>query len=356
MARNMERSHNAPCAQDKRSLRAHLVGQPILSHAAFCSAHPSKPQKATRGTDQHLARRRKCTRWRPIEDYGMREASPERTDRIMELSFEKYEGIGNDFIVCRLDTPQALSVEAAQKLCDRHYGVGADGVLILSPAKSRRAQTRLSVVNADGSQPEMCGNGLRCVALSLADPSSQLSELVIETDAGPKQCQVERNGHRAQVTTHLGRGELLGTIDLEHDGMTLNFIRVSMGNPHAVAFTPQLPEKQLDQLGPLLSGRLVGGSNVEIATILANDSIELTVWERGVGRTLACGTGAAATAVAAISAGHANPGTPVTVHLPGGPLTLTVSEQLDVLLRGPARFVYRGTADLEHFDVERLAP
>lgn len=261
----------------------------------------------------------------------------------MDLSFRKYEGIGNDFIVCQLPNEDSLPVEVAMQLCDRHYGIGADGVLIVSPARTRDAKAKMSVINADGSRPEMCGNGLRCVALELTPEDQKEAEFVVETDAGPRRCLVERREALAHVTTSMGRGVSLGHIDHDFDGTCWSFLRFSMGNPHAISFAPQLPEAKLDLLGPALSGRIEGGTNVEIATVTAPGRIELSVWERGVGRTLACGTGAAATAVAAVVLGHASAGSPIEIHLPGGPLSLTVSEELNVTLRGPARYVFAGS-------------
>lgn len=267
----------------------------------------------------------------------------------MELSFEKYEGLGNDFIVCRTPSPDTLSPDQAIELCDRHFGLGADGVLLVSPASDARARARMTVLNADGSRPEMCGNGLRCVALYLAREKRELdARFEVETDAGLRSCLVEIDGsveplgRRAQVTTNMGRGVFEGALEAEHAGEPFFFTRVSMGNPHAVSFRPPLSHAALDELGPLVSGRLEQGTNVEIATVESPTEILLDVWERGVGRTLACGTGAAATAVAAVRAGHSPADTPLTLHLPGGPLTITVGTDQGVLLRGPARWVYAG--------------
>lgn len=258
------------------------------------------------------------------------------------LSFEKYEGIGNDFLVCHLPRPDALSVSQVQKLCDRHYGVGGDGVLIVSPSENGASRGRMTVINADGSQPEMCGNGLRCVALSLLHEGEREAGFVVDTDAGPRHCLVQRDGSEVRVKTSMGRGQLLGSIEHEHDGATFTFSQISMGNPHAVTFAPQLPEAQLDLLGPALSGRIKHGANVEIATMVGSQRIDLSVWERGVGRTLACGTGAAATAVASVHLGLASTDSPIEVHLPGGPLCLTVSDSFEVTLEGPARLVFSG--------------
>ncbi len=268
------------------------------------------------------------------------------------VSFDKYQGLGNDFIVLRHEDPDTFPVERAKALCDRHFGVGADGVLLVSPPTTAAARARMTVLNADGSRPEMCGNGLRCVALFLArDDGAGPSEFVVDTDAGPRSCLVEMvelevepdGGRAASVTTGMGRAQLDGELEVPHGETTERFTRVSMGNPHAIRFGPPVDVARIDELGPAVSSQVPGGVNVEFATLRGPGLIDLVVWERGVGRTLACGTGAAATAVAAALAGHAPFGAPIMVRLPGGPLELRVSrEELDVQLRGPARWVFSG--------------
>lgn len=260
----------------------------------------------------------------------------------MSLAFDKYHGIGNDFLVVELERPEDLGVERAVKLCDRHFGVGADGVLVVSPS-NEGARARMAVINADGSTPEMCGNGLRCVVLHLAR-RSELSqgELLVQTGAGPLHCAIERDGERALVTTEIGVGTLLGEVVHPIDGQDCTFARISTGNPHAVCFRDPISDTLLDQVGPELSARIEGGVNVEIATQSNATTLQVHVWERGVGRTLACGTGAAATVIAAVQQGRCPRGEPVTVHLPGGPLEITVDARDSATLRGPAEWVYSG--------------
>jgi len=264
----------------------------------------------------------------------------------MELSFDKYEGLGNDFIVVEVGHPDALTPAQAIRLCDRHFGLGADGVLLVSPSTVLEARARMIVLNADGSRPEMCGNGLRCVALHLArrDPAGAVA-FQIETDAGLRHCDVRADGALGIVTTGMGRGVEQGQT---HDpaGGGDAFSRISMGNPHAVCFRQPVSSEELDQLGPRVSAQFAEGSNVEIATVENPALIRVDVWERGVGRTLACGTGAAATVVAAARAGLSPFDRPVTVRLPGGPLEITVSRELEVTLRGPARWVFSGQTSL----------
>ncbi len=265
----------------------------------------------------------------------------------MTLSFDKYHGIGNDFLVVSVEEPTALTVERAVALCDRHFGVGADGVLMVSPATTSGARAKMTVINADGSTPEMCGNGLRCVALHLTRTSKDDSaRFLIDTDAGPLLCEVESEGDQGMVTTGLGAGTPLGSFDFTFEGQTYAFHRISTGNPHAICFRPQLSPDLLDRLGPAVSGSLPTGANVEIATVTSRTSIQVSVWERGVGRTLACGTGAAATAIAAVNNDLCAVEVPVAVSLPGGLVHITVSPEKNTTLRGPAAWIYSGATGL----------
>lgn len=260
------------------------------------------------------------------------------------LRFEKYHGIGNDFLVIDVESPEALSVERAMQLCDRHFGLGADGVLLVSEASTDGARARMTVINADGSRPEMCGNGLRCVALHLARQDGQgETAFVVDTDAGPLRCDVVRDGDRATIGTQIGKGTSVGSLELDHPGGPYLFHRIETGNPHAICFRTPIENSHLDQLGPKVSGSIPGGANVEIATVKSPREIDVTVWERGVGRTLACGTGAAATVISATLNGISPLGWPVRVNLPGGPLEITVSEDQTAYLKGPAEWVYSAT-------------
>jgi diaminopimelate epimerase len=261
-----------------------------------------------------------------------------------ETRFEKYEGLGNDFIV--LDSDTLPSNEFVRGICDRHFGVGADGVLVVGHPANGDARARMTVLNADGSRPEMCGNGLRCVGLHLA----RLDELgsasyAVETDAGVLRCEVQRAGDAGQVVVDIGRAELLGEQRFLRDGDELVFRRIRIGNPHAVLFDHRFDLKTIDEISEQLSRAVDGGVNVEFVRG-SSDGFDLVVWERGVGRTLACGTGAGASVVALAHAGRAPFDRPVRVTLPGGPLLVTVTHpDLDVRLQGPARRVFSGYLD-----------
>jgi len=258
------------------------------------------------------------------------------------FQFQKYEGLGNDFIV--VDGVSAALSSRAVALCDRHFGVGADGLLVVGEPRSPSARATMVVLNADGSRPEMCGNGLRCVALHLARADGVgEAEYMVDTDAGPKRCVVSRSGGAAQVLIDLGKAEAQGEHVTVHGGREYRFSRVSMGNPHAVWLGGLLDGKDADSIGAAVSAAIPGGSNVEFVAQRGPRSADVVVWERGVGRTLACGTGAGATAAALALSGKAPFGEPVEVRLPGGPLEVWVDERtMDVRLRGPSRWVFAG--------------
>lgn len=267
-----------------------------------------------------------------------------KLERMLASGFDKYEALGNDFVAVEASSADALDAAQARRLCDRHFGVGADGVLLVLPPASGASRARMAVLNADGTRPEMCGNGLRCVALHLAlrDRAAAIS-YGIDTDAGALLAQVEREGDAAQVALAMGRGVLLGEHSAQFGGQRHRFARVSVGNPHAVLFDAALGDADVDALAPRVSAELSGGSNVEFATQRGPRTFDLAVWERGVGRTLACGTGAAATAVAAAATGRAPFDEPIALRLPGGTLEVTVErDTLAVRLRGPARRVFHG--------------
>ena len=263
---------------------------------------------------------------------------------LTNLRFTKYEGLGNDFLIVDTTEETLLDAERVAQLCDRHFGVGGDGVLLVTPPKSLGARATMVVLNADGSRPEMCGNGLRCVALHLAAQDRSLGvSFIIDTDAGPRLVAVERTNLLASVSVGMGRGLVEADLSYVFGGAELNFSRVSMGNPHAVSFDTGLDELALDELGPALSAQFPRGTNVELVTTRGARRLDLLVWERGVGRTLACGTGACAVVVAAARQGRVPFDTEIDVRLPGGPLHIAVArETLEVTMRGPARRVFAG--------------
>ncbi|MFO0586289.1 MAG: diaminopimelate epimerase [Polyangiaceae bacterium] len=252
------------------------------------------------------------------------------------VAFEKWEGLGNDFVIVE-DDPDTWSDARVAAVCDRHFGVGADGVLFVS------ADPPCMVVrNADGSRPEMCGNGIRCVAGYLA--KGRHGSMVIQSDAGPKTCEVTGEDGRVEVSVGMGDVATVGELVVTHDGRTTRFSCVDIGNPHAITFEP-FGQGEIDTVGPTVATLPSGGTNVEFCRFVWDGAdaprVDVTVWERGVGRTLACGTGACAVAHAAIETGHFKEGEPLRVRLPGGDLFITIAGRA-VTMRGPARRVFRG--------------
>lgn len=261
----------------------------------------------------------------------------------MNVEFRKYEGLGNDFIVVdtrawSAEERAALNGEAARRLCDRHFGIGADGVLRVEPA-SAPSVARMTVLNADGSLAEMCGNGLRCVARYLRDTGDAAgAEIVVETGAGPLPCRFVGD----DVEVALGPVSDGGTAVIEVDGLSVRGRRLSLGNPHFVVSAPGA-QAEAARIGEALQHHpaFPAGVNVSVRRFDAPNAATLHVYERGCGLTLACGTGAGATAAAAWLDGDAPFGAPLQISLPGG--TLVISGGLDGLwLKGPARAVFQG--------------
>jgi len=275
----------------------------------------------------------------------------------MLLPFYKYEGLGNDFLIIERDAIAGvqLTTDQAIALCDRHRGVGADGVLVLDIEAPS-----MDVINSDGSVPEVCGNGLRCAALHLARRAGESTlEVAIETLAGPHACVVINRAGAELVAVQMAPPSLVPSdlplssaapwLDhpLEVDGRTLHLTGVSMGNPHAVTFD-ELGNARLE-LGPVVQNdpHFPEGVNVGFVSERDGSSMRLDVLERGAGWTQACGTGACAAAVAAVETGRAQRDEQLSIRLPGGTLMITVRAPGDsVLMQGPAHFVFQGEVEL----------
>ncbi len=288
------------------------------------------------------------------------------------MRFAKYHGLGNDFLVVdlRAVAPEVAAVwqtpERAVALCDRQFGVGADGVLAILPPITAGADARMLVLNSDGSEAEMCGNGLRCFVKELYDRAGlHRRELVIDTNAGPLACSIEGDATASSITVLLGRvrqrrGEIPMTgpaaatcIDEPYElpgEPERRLTAVSTGNPHAVTFVDSAAEARrlARSLGPSLERHpwFPLKTNVEFAHVRSRTAIDVTVWERACGLTLACGTGASATAVAAVLTGRADAGVPIALFLPGGRLEIMVHRDLDnVAMTGPSTHVFDGEID-----------
>ncbi len=242
------------------------------------------------------------------------------------------EGLGNDFVV--LEGPVELSGDDVSRICDRRRGIGADGVLVAEKLGPQRVA--MAYWNADGGAAEMCGNGLRCVARYAVDRGwTDGGTFVVETPVGPRQAMVDGD----DITVELGPFELAGSSVIVGG---LELVSVSVGNPHAVTMVTDPAEAPVSEQGRVIEHHHLfpAGTNVEFASVRDPETIQLRVWERGVGETLACGSGAAAAVAVARQRGEV--GDRVTVQLPGGSLLVELRGG-DAWLTGPANTVYRGT-------------
>lgn len=258
------------------------------------------------------------------------------------MRFTKMEGLGNDYIYldCRDWEPPDLP-GLAVRLSDRHFGVGADGLICIKPGRS--GDFSMEMYNADGSRGAMCGNGIRCLGKYVYDRGlTRKTCLTIDTDAGPRGLELwVASGRTERVTVDMGQAALFPGVEVKLAGETFSVFQVSVGNPHAVIFCDAPDRVELERLGPALEHHpaLRERSNVEFAALSGWDCLTVRVWERGSGVTLACGTGACAVFAAARRLGLCGP--EVTVRLPGGVLTLEERDRR-IFLTGPARTVFEG--------------
>lgn len=280
----------------------------------------------------------------------------------MAIEFTKYHGLGNDFILIdnRSSSTPVITPEQAVKLCDRHFGIGADGVIFALPAENGTDYT-MRIFNSDGSEPEMCGNGIRCLAAFLADlegDAKNSDQYRIHTLAGVITPQLMADG---QVKVDMGipkllAGEIPTTIrpanekvinqPLEVAGKTWDVTCVSMGNPHCITFVDDVAAIPLEVIGPEFEHHSAFPQriNTEFIQVVRPDYVKMRVWERGAGITLACGTGACASLVAGVLTGKCD--RTATVELPGGPLQIEWSEiDQRLYMTGPAERVFTGKVE-----------
>jgi len=292
-----------------------------------------------------------------------------------EVGIVKYEGLGNDFILidARDSSEPPLTPDQSAKLCNRHFSVGGDGVIfaLAPPSDSNDYDFSMRIYNSDGSEPEMCGNGIRCLAAFLRDLGESSKSYKINTLAGPIVPVMNEDG---SITVDMGEpilnalkvpcalaanadGESVVEQTLDCNGKTWKVSAVSMGNPHAIIFVNNL-EKDInfESDGPALEcdPAFPAKINVEFVQVISDSHLKMKVWERGAGPTLACGTGACALVVAAIRAGKiprpSGDGTDarVRVSLPGGDLYIEWRESNNkVYMTGPADLSFKGTAILK---------
>ena len=278
------------------------------------------------------------------------------------MKFTKMHGIGNDYILIDAREMNRDWSELALAMCDRHFGVGSDGILLIRP--SSVADYRMQIFNPDGSEAEACGNGIRMFAKYLVEQdiaSPQTTELMIETLGAVGKVSVARNnGTVNSVRASMGVPRLEpeeipvalnapGPVmdhTLDVDGTIIKVTCVSVGNPHAVSFidTP-VDEYPLHEIGPRVEHHpfFPQRVNFEIVNVIDRTRVVVRVWERGVGETLACGTGACAVGVAARLHDAAN--SPVDIALPGGALKIEWDGEGEVFMSGPAEYVFTGEWD-----------
>lgn len=255
------------------------------------------------------------------------------------MRFEKWQGLGNNYMIVESERwPLPLTAGRATALCDRNFGVGGDGILQVVLAG---AHPEMIVWNPDGSQAENCGNGIRMVARYLDQTARLPGDGVILTGGGPVGVAVLPD---ERVRVAMGKavfpaGERREALTV--NGAQVDLAEVSMGNPHAI-IEHEYPETIVEALGPDIevAPRFPARTNVEFVRLDGPSELTMRVWERGVGETLACGTGACAAAVAAVRLSGLRP--PVTVHLKGGDLEIDVDDDLEVTMTGPAAPIYGG--------------
>lgn len=266
------------------------------------------------------------------------------------FSFCKMHGTGNDFVMldCMENTFEYSLPVLAKYLCDRHYGVGADGMILIE--ESDRADFKMRILNSDGTEAEMCGNGIRCFAKYVFEKNkTDKVEFSIETLAGIKKVKLEvENKTVISVTVNMGEPilENLKYI-IEVDGRQYQVHPISMGNPHAVCFVKNVDEFDVAKIGPILENYkyFPNKTNVEFVEIIDEENMKLRVWERGVGETKSCGTGACAASVIAIYEKFIK--NEVTVALKGGNLQINYHKPENILeLKGAAEKVFEGNIEM----------
>ena len=274
------------------------------------------------------------------------------------MKFTKMHGAGNDYVYIngfdeQVSDPEKLAITVS----DRHFGIGADGLILILP--STTADVRMRMFNADGSEAEMCGNGIRCVAKFAAD-SGLVSgdEIMIETGSGilPLKLHFGADNKVDRVRVNMGQPRLMPSeipVKAENESMiidqplqildrTFAITCVSMGNPHCVVFVDQVEDFPVEHYGSVIEKHPIFPKriNVEFVELVSRNEVKQRTWERGAGETLACGTGASAVAVAGVLSGRT--GRSIINHLLGGDLQLEWSEAGDVFMTGPATEVFRG--------------
>ena len=277
------------------------------------------------------------------------------------MKFTKMHGIGNDYVYVNCFEESVKNpAEVSKFVSDRHFGIGSDGLILISP--SAIADFRMNIYNADGSQAEMCGNGIRCVAKYVYDYGlTDKTEISVQTLAGIKYLRLQvENGKVASVEVNMGAPILepkeipvaveespVVNVPVEVKGKIYHMTCVSMGNPHAIIFMNNVKDLDIAAIGPYFENHTVfpKRTNTEFVEVLDRNTVNMRVWERGSDETLACGTGACATTVACILNDKTE--SEVTVHLLGGDLKIRWDREANqVYMTGPATVVFDGEITL----------
>ena len=277
------------------------------------------------------------------------------------MKFTKMHGIGNDYVYVNCFEESVKNpAEVSKFVSNRHFGIGSDGLILISP--SATADFRMNIYNADGSQAEMCGNGIRCVAKYVYDYGlTDKTEISVETLAGIKYLRLQvENGKVASVEVNMGAPILepkeipvaveespVVNVPVEVKGKIYHMTCVSMGNPHAIIFMNNVKDLDIEAIGPYFENHTVfpKRTNTEFVEVLDRNTVNMRVWERGSDETLACGTGACATTVACILNDKTE--NEVTVHLLGGDLKIRWDREANqVYMTGPATVVFDGEITL----------
>ncbi|MCI9538358.1 MAG: diaminopimelate epimerase [Eubacterium sp.] len=280
----------------------------------------------------------------------------------MKFSFTKMHGTGNDYVYVDLFQQKLENqAEVAKVVSDRHFGIGADGLICIAPSET--ADCRMIMYNADGSEGAMCGNGIRCVAKYVYDHGIvRKDHMSVETKSGIKQLELTvEDGKAVYVKVNMGEavlkpseipvqagGEDYIARQIEAGGKNYTVTCVSMGNPHCVVFTEGIDGIDLEKTGPLFENHPLFPDriNTEFVEVLDDHTLKMRVWERGSGETISCGTGTCAATVAAVLNGHCPRGEEIEVRIRGGALYDTYLENGEVLMKGPATEVFQGEIEI----------
>lgn len=287
------------------------------------------------------------------------------------INFTKMEGLGNDYVYINCTKHDISNAsQLAKIISDRHFGIGSDGLILIK--NSKKADFRMQMFNSDGTEAEMCGNGIRCVGKYVFDKGlTDKTTLKIETLAGIKKLKLNvENGKVKTVKVDMGepilennlipikdgkiyksKGEIqFYKVNIEIDGDLKELTCISMGNPHSIVFTKDFGRLNIEKYGPIIEvdSHFPNKVNVEFIEIIDKHNIKMRVWERGTGETLACGTGACASVVASVLNGYTERN--VTVELLGGKLDIEWNkEDNHVYMTGPAKIVFEGQLDENNF-------